>query len=114
MVGFVCKLHTSFSNTVYLKQLVQIGFLAQFESLLSTNGTESGIFLVAFMFFSFCKIVSTDNDGVRRNKNHSGFIYHYLFAYYGLFSGDEMGMLEDACVSIANLTCVKFKVNIRP
>lgn len=22
-----------------------------------------------------------------------------------------MGMLEDACVSIANLTCVKFKVN---
>ncbi|XP_078369401.1 inositol polyphosphate-4-phosphatase type I A-like [Oculina patagonica] len=60
VVGFVCKLHTSFSNTVFLKQLVQIGFLAQFESLLSTNG-------------------------------------------------DEMGMLEDACVSIANLTCVKFK-----
>ena len=23
-----------------------------------------------------------------------------------------MGMLEDSCVSIANLTCVKFKVNI--
>ena len=25
--------------------------------------------------------------------------------------GDKMGMLEDVCVSIANLTCVKFKVN---
>ena len=24
--------------------------------------------------------------------------------------GDEMGMLEDVCVSISNLTCVKFKV----
>ena len=30
-----------------------------------------------------------------------------------LFVGDEMGMLEDVCVSIANLTCVKFKVNMR-
>lgn len=36
-----------------------------------------------------------------------------FIAYFGLFSGDEMGMLEDACVSIANLTCVKFKVNIK-
>lgn len=60
IAGFVCKLHSSLTNTVFLKQLVQIGFLAHFESLLSTNG-------------------------------------------------DEMGMLEDACVSIANLTCVKFK-----
>lgn len=29
-----------------------------------------------------------------------------------LLSGDEMGMLEDACVSITNLTCVKFKVQV--
>ena len=28
-----------------------------------------------------------------------------------LLQGDEMGMLEDACISLANLTCVKFKVN---
>lgn len=53
VVGFVCKLHTSFSNTVYLKQLVQIGFLAQFESLLSTNGTESSILLAALSFCFF-------------------------------------------------------------
>ena len=36
-----------------------------------------------------------------------------FIAYFNLFLGDEMGMLEDACVSIANLTCVKFKVNIK-
>ena len=36
-----------------------------------------------------------------------------FIVYSGLLSGDEMGMLEDACVSIANLTCVKFKVNMR-
>ncbi|XP_067039372.1 inositol polyphosphate-4-phosphatase type I A-like [Acropora muricata] len=60
ITGFVCKLHTSLSNSLYLKQLAQIGFLAHFESLLTTNG-------------------------------------------------DEMGMLEDACVGIASLTCVKFK-----
>ena len=30
-----------------------------------------------------------------------------------LFVGDEMGMIEDVCVSITNLTCVKFKVNMR-
>ena len=35
-----------------------------------------------------------------------------FIVYFGLLSGDEMGMLEDACVSIANLTCVKFKVNM--
>lgn len=60
ITGFVCKLHTSLSNSFYLKQLVKIGFLAHFESLLTTNG-------------------------------------------------DEMGMLEDACVGIASLTCIKFK-----
>ncbi|XP_015764638.1 PREDICTED: type I inositol 3,4-bisphosphate 4-phosphatase-like [Acropora digitifera] len=60
ITGFFCKLHTSLSNSLYLKQLAQIGFLAHFESLLTTNG-------------------------------------------------DEMGMLEDACVGIASLTCVKFK-----
>ena len=36
--GFLTKLYTSFNNPVFLKQLVHIGFLAQFESLLSTNG----------------------------------------------------------------------------
>lgn len=38
ITGFVCKLHTSLSNSLYLKQLAQIGFLAHFESLLTTNG----------------------------------------------------------------------------
>lgn len=38
IAGFVCKLHTSLSNASYLKQLAQIGFLAHFESLLTTNG----------------------------------------------------------------------------
>ena len=36
-----------------------------------------------------------------------------VFSLSALFLGDEMGMLEDVCVSIANLTCVKFKVNMR-
>ena len=44
VAGFVCKLHTSFSNAVYLKQLVQIGFLAHFESLLTTNGMKCYVF----------------------------------------------------------------------
>ena len=30
--------------------------------------------------------------------------------FFFLSLGDEMGMLEDVCVSISNLTCVKFKV----
>ena len=38
ITGFVCKLHTFLSNSLYLKQLAQIGFLAHFESLLTTNG----------------------------------------------------------------------------
>ena len=115
MVGFVCKLHTSFSNTVYLKQLVQIGFLAQFESLLSTNGTGSCILLVALSFvYLICNTISDVSDGESSNKNRSSRNYCNLFAVFGLFSGDEMGMLEDACVSIANLTCIKFKVNMRP
>lgn len=38
VAGFVCKVKNSLSNAVFLKQLVQIGFLAHFESLLSTNG----------------------------------------------------------------------------
>ena len=40
VAGFVCKLHNYLSNAVFLKQLVQIGFLAHFESLLSTNGRD--------------------------------------------------------------------------
>ena len=47
VAGFVCKLHNSLSNAVFLKQLVQIGFLAHFESLLSTNGR------IFFLFWSY-------------------------------------------------------------
>ena len=35
-------------------------------------------------------------------------LYHVNVFFLSL--GDEMGMLEDVCVSISNLTCVKFKV----
>lgn len=37
-------------------------------------------------------------------------IYVILCECFFLFLGDEMGMLEDVCVSISNLMCVKFKV----
>ena len=82
VVGFVCKLHTSFSNTVFLKQLVQIGFLAQFESLLSTNGRESEssfFFLNCFPIArSFPKI---SMPGLATTKNTSTLILIYLFCF---------------------------------
>ena len=53
VAGFVCKLHTFLSNAVFLKQLAQIGFLAHFESLLSTNGS----FLFNSRIFVFIPLV---------------------------------------------------------
>ena len=34
----------------------------------------------------------------------------FFLVCFAFCQGDEMGMLEDACVGIASLTCVKFKV----
>ena len=57
VAGFVCKLHNSLSNAVFLKQLVQIGFLAHFESLLSTNGRN-------FIFWNYyAQSFPCDADG---------------------------------------------------
>ncbi|XP_032219862.1 inositol polyphosphate-4-phosphatase type I A isoform X2 [Nematostella vectensis] len=43
IAGFVSKLYTDLSNPLFWKQIVQIGFLVHFESLLSTSGDEMGM-----------------------------------------------------------------------
>lgn len=47
-------------------------------------------------------------------SSYSGCVFRATFtlSLFLLLLGDEMGMLEDACVSITNLTCVKFKVQV--
>ena len=46
-------------------------------------------------------------------SSYSGCVFRAIFTLsLFLLLGDEMGMLEDAGVSIANLTCVKFKVQV--
>ncbi|XP_031573826.1 inositol polyphosphate-4-phosphatase type I A-like [Actinia tenebrosa] len=43
IAGFISKLYTNLDNPSFWKQIIHIGFLAQFESLLSTNGDEMGM-----------------------------------------------------------------------
>ena len=61
------------------------------------------------VFFPYCSYLAIFGE----NQNRSGSVFRATFTlslFLILLSGDEMGMLEDACVSITNLTCVKFKV----
>lgn len=66
------------------------------------------------VFFSMLHVPS-HCLGKSKCQIRSGSVYRAPFTlslFLILLSGDEMGMLEDACVSITNLTCVKFKVQV--
>lgn len=66
------------------------------------------------VFFSIL-LVPSHFLGKSKCQIRSGSVFRATFTlslFLILLSGDEMGMLEDACVSITNLTCVKFKVQV--
>ena len=63
MTGFINKLRTSVTDETFCKQLVHVGILMEFESLLSCHG-------------------------------------------------DEIGMIEDMAVAVADLSHVSFKIEL--
>ena len=83
VTSFYLTLGEHFKDANYLKQIKEIGFLAQFECLLSSAGTFSIFFII--------------------NK-------HPYF--YTLFTVEDKGILEDMVVGIAELKNVSFQVRI--
>lgn len=81
MSSFYTILSQKFLDSAFLRQISEIGFLVQFESLLSSLG----------------KLYSKYEDS------------QYLFLF---ILGDEIGMLEDMCVAVAELATVQFQVTV--
>lgn len=74
------QLHTSVS---FLRQLREVGFLVHFEGILSAAGKGGGgASCVQGQRFTLCVVIP---DG-------------------------EMGVLEDMCVAVAELSTIKFQV----
>ena len=83
ITSFYLKLSEHFTHPQFLEQIREIGFLAQFESLLSTFG-QCGTLSVVLSLVGACVNCR--------------------------FTGDESGMLEDTCVAVAELGTVTFQV----
>lgn len=84
MCGFVLKLHGGLEDRGFLRQLHSVGVLAQFESLLSTYGTDA------------------------LHVQHEVCVCLHGVCVCG--TGDELGMLEDMEVGVADLSAVTFAI----
>ncbi|XP_054609191.1 type II inositol 3,4-bisphosphate 4-phosphatase-like isoform X3 [Dunckerocampus dactyliophorus] len=80
--GFLLRLHNGLEDSQFLQQLHTVGILVQFEGLLSTYGTH-----------------------VHAYSSQSHVLMCTLCA-----SGDEVGMLEDMMVAVADLGGVTFSL----
>ncbi len=83
MTSFYLVLSQNFLDSTFLRQIREIGFLAQFESLLSSMGESR-----------------TCTHRHERSLSWAA----------SASAGDESGMLEDMCVAVAELSTVTFQV----
>ena len=99
MTSFYLTLSQHLVDGDFFEQILQLGFLAQFTSLLSCNGMHSLYRKPSCtLIYLFCKLTGSY---VVQATAHKSFI-HCL--------GDENGMLEDMTVIVQELRSVSFQV----
>ena len=87
VTSFYLTLSQRVSDNAFLEQISRYGFLAQFSSLLSCNGTLRHVYKL---------------NNLHKNSQ--------LCTQNLLFLGDEQGMLEDMTVVVQELKSVSFQV----
>ena len=95
MSSFYASLSKYFADAAFLKQIREIGFLVEFESLLSSLGELIVIRMNTRVLWLNC---------IDRGMTYS------LPCAVVFCIGDEIGMLEDMCVAVAELAAVQFQV----